>query len=90
MVARTCRGAFIFNIMNVIRRLINIFKEDPYERLILFVILLCGLPQNLIAFLCFMKGGDVSFLLGTLLGDFIVFISYAYYMIVWLLNEDDC
>lgn len=76
--------------MNVIRRLINIFKEDPYERLILFVILLCGLPQNLIAFLCFMKGGDVSFLLGTLLGDFIVFISYAYYMIVWLLNEDDC
>lgn len=76
--------------MNALRKFIDIIKNDPYERLILFVILLCGLPQNLIAFLCFMKGGDVSFLLGTLLGDFIVFISYAYYMIVWLLNEDDC
>lgn len=76
--------------MNALRKFIDIIKNDPYERLILFVILLCGLPQNIIAFLCFMKGGDVSFLLGTLLGDFIVFISYAYYMIIWLLNEDDC
>lgn len=89
MVARTCRGAFIFNIMNALRKLINIFKKDPYERLKLSVISLCGLPQNLIAFFCFMSGGDVSFLLGTLPGDFTVFICYVYYVIVWIPDEDD-
>lgn len=73
--------------MNALRKFIDIIKNDPYERLILFVILLCGLPQNLIAFLCFMKGGDVSFLLGTLIGDAMVLFCYVYYVIFWLLED---
>lgn len=78
-----------FNIMNVIRRLINIFKEDPYELLKLSVIMLCGLPQNLFAFLHFLSEGNISFLLGTLIGDFIVCICYAYYVIFWLLEDGE-
>lgn len=87
MVARTCRGAFIFNIMNVIRRLINIFKEDPYELLKLYVMVLCGIPQNIIALISFVSSGEVSFFLGTLIGDAMVLFCYVYYVIFWLLED---
>lgn len=73
----------------MIKKLIKIFKEDPYELLILSVIMLCGLPQNLFAFLHFLSEGNISFLLGKLIGDFIVCICYAYYVIIWVLSKNN-
>lgn len=81
-------GLFIFNIMNELRKLISIFREDPYELLKLYVVVLCGMPQNIIAFIAFVSSGEVSFFLGTLIGDVMVLFCYVYYAIFWLLGDD--
>ena len=75
--------------MDELKRLARIYREDSFELLKLLVLVFCGLPQNLFALLRFMSEGDMSFLLGTLIGDFIVFACYAYYVIFWLLGDGD-